>query len=143
MRRTCRQAAVMVPNQRLMLCHAWAEADEKAIHSGTSWYEVLGIEVHPVRGGYLRDPVILCDGAVVNVEECLGHIWPESSCYEVFLATWPRDCDQKHLAEHGERLEGEALRMERERLLATGGNPMLAVCDGLARRRSALDGREG
>lgn len=104
-----------VPRERLMLCHAWAMPNDHAIQSGTDWYEVLAIEIDARGDATWRTPLILFGGQVVNVEDARRCHWPESSLYEVYLTTWPRDCDERHLSEYGARLEEEAVRREEVR----------------------------
>jgi hypothetical protein len=111
-----RLIGVMVPRERLMLVHAWAETqDDGRTDSGIGWYEVVGVEVCQTGAGIVRAAQILVGGMLVSSEEALARYWPRSSVCEIFLAHWPRDCDECQLASEGARLERLAVSVEKGR----------------------------
>lgn len=121
-----RSLCVSVPKERIVLLHAWADSnDDGSISQSYGCYEVVGIETMIRKGHVERVPQIVLDGLLVNADEAMARYWPVSSGWAIFVAHWPRDCDERMLGDQAQVLVDHAAGMERERqqrsrLLAPG-----------------------
>jgi hypothetical protein len=112
---------VSVPRERMVLLHAWADStDDGTISQGYGCHEVLGIETMLRNGQVDRVPQIVLDGLLVNADEAMARYWPASSGWAVFVAHWPRDCDEKMLGDQAQVLVDHASDLERQRQQGRG-----------------------